>query len=103
MIPLIEKNQAVLADLCKTHRVRRLGVFGSALRDTFDPARSDLDLVVEFFPLSPGEHAAAYLNLIVDLEKLFGMPVDVVERGPIKNPSFLEALDRRRVDLYEAA
>lgn len=103
MIPLIEKNRPALVDLCKKHRVRRLGIFGSALRDNFDPTHSDLDFVVEYFPLSPGEHAAAYLNLILDLQKLFGMPVDLVERGPIKNPIFLEELDRSRVVLYEAA
>jgi predicted nucleotidyltransferase len=29
-------------------------LFGSALRDDFDPARSDLDLLVEFQPIAPG-------------------------------------------------
>ena len=36
-----------LSDFCRRHRIRRLSLFGSALRDDFHP-ESDLDLLVEF-------------------------------------------------------
>lgn len=36
-----------LAELCRRHGIRRLAVFGSALREDFRPD-SDLDLLVEF-------------------------------------------------------
>jgi predicted nucleotidyltransferase len=39
----------VLADLCGRYRVRRLSLFGSALRGT-DRPDSDVDLLVEFEP-----------------------------------------------------
>ena len=45
---LLEEHQAQIADICRTFRVRRLDVFGSAVRDDFDPARSDVDFLVEF-------------------------------------------------------
>ena len=38
-----------LAAYCRKHGIRRLAVFGSALRDDFGPD-SDIDLLVEFEP-----------------------------------------------------
>lgn len=39
--------QAEIAALCQRYYVQRLALFGSVLRDDFDPS-SDLDMVVEF-------------------------------------------------------
>ena len=65
MITLIEENQAALRHLCKHYRVRRLELFGSALTDDrFDDADSDMDFLVEFLPLEPGQRADAYFGLI---------------------------------------
>jgi uncharacterized protein len=36
-----------IAEFCQRHRIRRLSLFGSALRDDFTPD-SDVDLLVEF-------------------------------------------------------
>ena len=36
-----------LAEFCQKHGIRRLAVFGSALREDFGP-ESDIDLLVEF-------------------------------------------------------
>jgi len=38
-----------IAEFCRTHGIRRLAVYGSALRDDFGPD-SDIDLLVEFEP-----------------------------------------------------
>ncbi len=38
-----------LAAICRRHHIRRLALFGSALRDDFGPD-SDIDLLVEFEP-----------------------------------------------------
>lgn len=38
-----------VTDFCRRNDVRRLAVFGSALRDDFTP-ESDVDLLVEFLP-----------------------------------------------------
>ena len=62
MIPLIEEHRAELAELCRRHHVLRLSLFGSSTRDDFDPQRSDLDFLVNFEALSPGEHADAYVG-----------------------------------------
>jgi hypothetical protein len=50
MSPLIEDNLEEIGRLCRLHGVRKLEVFGSILRQDFDPQRSDVDVLVEFQP-----------------------------------------------------
>jgi predicted nucleotidyltransferase len=40
----IDKNK--IGDFCRRHHIRRLAIFGSALRDDFGPD-SDVDVLVE--------------------------------------------------------
>jgi|SRR5215207_1474073 len=82
---VIEARRTALEDLSQRYGVARLALFGSALRDHFDPDTTDLDLVVEL-PMSPSEHAGAYFGLLEDLENLFARRVDLVEIGAVRNP-----------------
>jgi predicted nucleotidyltransferase len=41
--------QGRIAEFCRRHHIRRLAVFGSALRPDFDES-SDIDILVEFEP-----------------------------------------------------
>jgi hypothetical protein len=102
MTDLIEQHRARLLDLCRQYDVRRLDIIGSALRDDFDPDRSDLDFVVEFNNLSVDNAADRYFGLMVDLEDLFGRSIDLVSYPAIRNPYFKEAVDKTRVMLYAA-
>lgn len=45
----ITVDQGSLAAFCGEHRIRRLALFGSALRDDYGPG-SDVDVLVEFEP-----------------------------------------------------
>jgi len=49
MMKKLDIPQDRIAEFCRTHGIRRLAVFGSALRDDFGPD-SDIDLLVEFEP-----------------------------------------------------
>lgn len=102
VIRLLDDKRAELAALCRRYGVARLEVFGSAVRDDFDPPHSDLDFLVEFLPLSRGEHAEAYFGLRESLEALFGRPVDLVMTRAVKNPYFLQAIDQTRTVVYAA-
>jgi len=103
MIRLIEDNREAIKDLCTRYRVRRLEVFGSALTDRgFHAERSDIDFLVEFLPLKQGEYADSYFGLLEALEELFDRHVDLVMTGAIKNPYFLESVNRNRTVLYAA-
>ena len=103
MLNLLETNRAELAEICRERHVRRLAIFGSAARGEFKPGLSDLDFLVEFSPLPPAEHARHYFGLMEDLERLYGVPVDLVEPEPIRNPYFREAVEESQVELYAAA
>lgn len=98
--PLIENNREALSALCRQYHVRRLAVFGSVVEDHFDLTRSDIDILVEFEPLAPVQHADAYFGLLEALEGLFQMPVDLVDPGPITNPYFRQAIEQTRVVVY---
>lgn len=42
--------ETAIADVCRKHGVGRLELFGSVLRDDFEPNRSDVDVLVEYLP-----------------------------------------------------
>ncbi|MGA8878397.1 MAG: nucleotidyltransferase domain-containing protein [Candidatus Korobacteraceae bacterium] len=96
-----EKREQIFA-LCRQYHVRRLALFGSGLRDDFDRQRSDLDFLVEFEQLVPGNYADTYFGLAEALERLFGRPVDLVESGSIRNPYFRQEIESHQVTLYAA-
>lgn len=80
----ILRHKDAIAALCQRFGVTRLDVFGSAARgEDFDPARSDVDLLVEFGPT-----AHRTLSALLDFEDaaatVFARPVDVVERSVIE-------------------
>jgi len=104
MIPLVEEKRSEVARLCAGRGVRRLALFGSAATaDRFDPAKSDLDFLVEFEPQPPARHADNYFGLMEDLQKLFGASVDLVEPGPITNPYFRQSIEKTQVEIYAVA
>jgi hypothetical protein len=99
---LVEEKRDDIARLCRRYAVRRLELFGSATGEDFDSETSDLDFLVEFQPLQPGEYADAYFGLLEGLHQLFGRPVDLVMPRAVKNPYFLEAMNQSRTLLYAA-
>ena len=104
MNPLVTHNLEKIAELCRKHRVLRLEVFGSAVRDDFDPARSDVDFMVEFQPgIALGGFGDRYFVLRRELEALLGRPVDLVEEGCVRNPIVAASIERSKVPVYAAA
>lgn len=100
MISLLEEKHEDLVRLCEKYRVKRFEVFGSAANGDFDPDRSDLDFLVEYHDLEPGKRADAYIDLLIDLEALFGRRVELVMPKAIKNKYFLEAIQPSRQLIY---
>jgi uncharacterized protein len=100
--PILEACQDAMRALCLRHHVRRLDLFGSALTDRFDHARSDLDMLVTFDDLSPGRYADAYFALKQGLEALFERDVDLVTAPSLENPYFRREVEAHRQTLYAA-
>jgi predicted nucleotidyltransferase len=103
MNTIVQAKVEALVALCNERGVRRLALFGSAASGSFNPTSSDLDFIVEFQPVSPAQHADNYFGLQEDLERLFGVPIELVEPGPIHNPYFRQAIEKTQVLLYAAS
>ena len=82
MIADITQHREELQELCRRFHVRRLDVFGSAARGDFDPARSDIDFLVEF--AVGKDDFARFIDFKEALEALLDRPVDLVDRKAIE-------------------
>jgi predicted nucleotidyltransferase len=103
MIAEISAHREELRELCRRFHVRGLDLFGSAAGDDFDPARSDLDFLVEFDQRAPEASSfRTFFGLKESLEVLFGRSVDLVEPSAIRNPYFKESVERSREPIFEA-
>ena len=83
------------------HNVKRLFAFGSVCTDNFD-IKSDIDLLVAFNPMDHAEYADAYFELAEKFEKLFKRQVDLVTEKSLKNPYFIESVNKTKTLLYES-
>jgi hypothetical protein len=97
---LTDPENRKLEGLCRLCSVRRLDLFGSAATGRFDPARSDLDFLVDFEPLPPAAYADAYFRLREGLESLFGRGIDLVTDLSLKNPYFRERVNSERHTIF---
>ena len=102
MIRLIQDNDEEICALCHAFGVRRLELFGSAMRDDFDPASSDFDFLVEFLDNSSRGAADNWFGLLEGLQPLLGRKVDLVSTPDIRNLYFLDAVNATRTELYAA-
>ncbi len=77
-----------ITDFCRRHHIRRLSVFGSALRDDFT-ADSDVDVLVEFEKAHvPGFD---FFDMEAELSKLLARKVE------LHTPNFLSRYFRETV------
>ena len=95
----IPVDRARIADFCRQHHIRRLAVFGSALRDDFT-AESDVDVLVQF---EPGTRVGLkFFTWQDELSELLGLTVDLNTPGFL-SPYFREEVLAEAEDLYVAA
>jgi uncharacterized protein len=88
-----------LADFCEKHGVKRLSLFGSALRDDFGP-ESDVDLLVEFLPgRTPGMFG--FGQMIIELREIIGREVDLRTPNDL-SPYFRDHVLREARPLHAA-
>jgi len=90
---------AAIAEFCRRNGVRRLALFGSALRGE-DDATSDVDLLAEF----PEGQTPSLLDLggmVMELRAMFGRDVDLKTPGFL-SPRFRDRIIRESRTLYAA-
>jgi predicted nucleotidyltransferase len=91
-----------LRSLAVRYGLRSVAIIGSAASGSFDPSRSDLDLLVDFGEYSNGLARRA-LGFYRDAQRLFGRRVDVVSVQGIKSQTWREIHDSMKVPVYVAA
>ena len=88
-----------IAEFCLRHRIRRLSLFGSILRDDFLP-ESDIDVLVEFEPgATPG---FGFFGMQEELAEIMGRKVDLNTPGFLSR-YFRDEVMREAQVLYDAA
>ena len=79
-----ESAACKLESFCRRHHIRKLSIFGSALRSDLKP-ESDVDVLVEFKP------GLAFYGLQDEFSELFGRRID------LNTPAFLSRYFRQDV------
>jgi predicted nucleotidyltransferase len=77
-----------IAEFCRKHRIRKLSLFGSVLREDFRPD-SDIDVLVEFEP--DVRLGLNFFTIRFELEDLLGREIDFA------TPDMLKKFVRRNV------
>ncbi|MDR2970041.1 MAG: nucleotidyltransferase domain-containing protein, partial [Tannerellaceae bacterium] len=80
-----------------------LYLFGSAARDDFDPATSDIDFLYSFdenLPLL--DYADYFFDFAEALQALMGREIDMVGEKDMRNPYFIANVERSKQLIYAA-
>jgi predicted nucleotidyltransferase len=91
-------DRKALESFCRSRGIRRLSLFGSAVRDDFRPCESDFDVLAEF---EPGALRGVGLNFFSygpDLEKILGGKVDFCSK---LNKYIKPLVEKECLPLYE--
>ena len=85
---------------CRKWRIKELALFGSVLRQDFR-TESDVDVLVVFEPDDPWS-LLDLASMKLELEAMFGRPVDVVEQAALRNPYRRASILRSKRTVYAA-
>ena len=96
----IQIDREKIAEFCRERGIRKLSLFGSVVRDDFDPARSDVDVLAEFEPGALHGVGFRYFGYGEELAAIVGRKVDFCSR---LTPYIEAAVRREAVPIYERA
>jgi uncharacterized protein len=97
----IKKRIPDFEALCRSHKVKYIYAFGSAVSGKFNAISSDIDLLVEIDDPDPLERGENLLNLWDTFETLFQRKVDLLTESSIKNPYLKKSIDASKVLIYD--
>ena len=98
-LPIVIDHEKI-AVFCRARGIRKLSLFGSVLRDDFDPQRSDVDVLAELLPTArPGWE---FFGWHEDLAPIIGRKVDLHTPNSLSKYFRAEVL-REALPVYEQA
>ncbi len=100
MEPKIPIDQGKIHEFCQKWKVKEFSLFGSVLRDDFGP-ESDVDVLVKIEEDAPWD-TIDYVEMIQELQHIFGRKVDLLEAEGIQNPFRRYEIARCRKVIYAA-
>ena len=95
----LESYKEIIQGLCKEYNVNSLYAFGSVLTDRFNE-KSDIDMIVSFKKIPLENYADNYFDLKFTLQDILKRPVDLLEEQAIKNPFFLQNINKNKQLIY---
>ena len=91
-------DRKALESFCRSRGIRRLSLFGSAVRDDYRAGESDLDVLAEFEPGALRGVGLDFFSYGPDLEKILGSKVDFCSK---LNRYIKPLVEKECVPLYE--
>jgi predicted nucleotidyltransferase len=97
----LDQHLSKIQELCRTHKMKRLWVFGSILTNEFNED-SDIDFLHEWDEknISDEEYLDNISQFLSALKQIFKRKIDFVHYPSLKNPYFIKDIDRTKVLLY---
>ncbi len=94
----LDFDPRALEGFCRSRGIRKLSLFGSALREDFRPGESDLDILAEFEPGALRGVGLDFFSYGPELEKILGGKVDFCSK---LNKYIKPLVDEQCLPLYE--
>lgn len=96
----IKIDREKIAAFCRERGIRKLSLFGSVVRDDFDPERSDVDVLAEFAPRALEGVGWRYFGWGDELGEIVGRKVDFCSN---LHPRIERRVKQEALTLYEHA
>ncbi len=97
---LIEQHKNEIIALCIKYKVNKLYVFGSVLTEKFNES-SDIDILLQFNGVDLYHYFDNYMDFKENMETLLKRKIDIVEKQAVRNPVFLQIINRDKQLVYE--
>jgi predicted nucleotidyltransferase len=98
---ILKERNADFIKICASHRVEKIYAFGSSITDHFDPAKSDIDLIVELDIEDPIEYGENLISIWNTLESFFNRKVDLLTEESIQNPYLRKSIEATKKLIYD--
>lgn len=96
---LINQNKETIQNLCETHNVEKLYLFGSATSLKFNE-ESDIDFLVKFKKFDLQLYFINYNDFKNKLKNLLKREIDLVEEQTLKNPYLISSINQNKELIY---
>ncbi|NOZ47158.1 MAG: hypothetical protein GXO79_10310 [Chlorobi bacterium] len=98
---IIKDKLTDIYKLCQKFHVEQLYVFGSVVKKN-EHKNSDIDFLVYFKNnLALLDYADNFFDFIYELEKLFERKIDMVSGKAMKNPYFIQEVEKTKHLIYD--